>query len=212
MAVCKTCGKKYSKWAAPVSASGACPECFESELQREREAEAKEEVSVCENTSGENVDEPTTSSPIFLGCALIVISGFVLLLFGTFVASAFHSPLVSTLRGLEWFATLFANLVVAFCCFPAFTRTKNRAFLFISFAALSFAYGALFSLLLGAGAPAARWRISHLQAQWYYATRYATGIIGLILYAYGIASLARRAQVFHSPDAAADRRHEPTSL
>ena len=212
MAVCKVCGKKYSKWAAPLSARGACSECFESELQRERETEAKEEVSARENTSGEKVDEPTTSSPILLGCALIVVTGFVLLLFVTFIASAFHSPLLSTLRGLEWFTTLFANLMIALCCFPAFTRTKNRAFLFIGFAALSFAYGALFSLLLGTGAPAARWRISHLQAQWYYATRYATGIIGLVLYAYGIASLARRAQVFHSPDAAADRRHEPTSL
>jgi len=45
MAFCKTCGKKYSKWTTPVSARGVCDDCFESELNSGREAQAKESVS-----------------------------------------------------------------------------------------------------------------------------------------------------------------------
>src|SRR3954468_14556592 len=40
MSVCKTCGKKYSKWTTPVSARGICRECFESKLARERNEES----------------------------------------------------------------------------------------------------------------------------------------------------------------------------
>lgn len=36
MAVCKTCGIKYSKWITPVSARGICAACFETELSKER--------------------------------------------------------------------------------------------------------------------------------------------------------------------------------
>jgi hypothetical protein len=39
VAICKTCGKKYSKWATPVSARGVCGECFEAELSHEAEVE-----------------------------------------------------------------------------------------------------------------------------------------------------------------------------
>ena len=39
MAICKTCGKKYSKWATPVSARGVCGECFVAELSHEAEVE-----------------------------------------------------------------------------------------------------------------------------------------------------------------------------
>jgi hypothetical protein len=39
MAICKTCGKKYSKWTTPVSARGACRQCFEAELGHEAEIE-----------------------------------------------------------------------------------------------------------------------------------------------------------------------------
>ena len=42
MAICKTCGKKYSKWTTPVSARGVCTDCFEVELNREREVEQKQ--------------------------------------------------------------------------------------------------------------------------------------------------------------------------
>jgi len=43
--------------------------------------------------------------------------------------------------------------------------------------------------------------MSHLQAQWYYATRYVIAIVGFILYACGIVSLARRAKELRSPKA-----------
>jgi hypothetical protein len=45
VAICKTCGKKYSKWTTPVSARGVCGECFEAELGGEREVAPPEDVS-----------------------------------------------------------------------------------------------------------------------------------------------------------------------
>ena len=50
MAICKTCGTKYNKWATPVSAAGVCSDCFESELNNEREAVAEEDMSALEMT------------------------------------------------------------------------------------------------------------------------------------------------------------------
>jgi hypothetical protein len=44
MAICKTCGKKYSKLATPVSARGICDDCFEVELRGEREVALREDV------------------------------------------------------------------------------------------------------------------------------------------------------------------------
>jgi hypothetical protein len=35
MSICRKCGKKYSKWATPVSAKGVCAECFQRELRNE---------------------------------------------------------------------------------------------------------------------------------------------------------------------------------
>lgn len=201
MAVCKTCGKKYSKWNTPVSARGVCPECFEEVLESERETQAREHASAPENASGEEVGESAKPSVFPLAFAVIVVAGLILLLFASFIAGAFHSPLLTTLRGMEWFTMFFVNLVVVFYSFPAFARTKDRAFLCIAFAALSFAYGALFTLLLGVRAPATAWHISRLQARWYYAIRYITGIVGLVLYGYGIISLARRAKELRLPKA-----------
>jgi hypothetical protein len=133
----------------------------------ERETEAKQQASVSDNMAGDNVDEPgTPASVILLACALFLVAALVLLLFGTFVASAFQSSLLSTLRGVEWFASLFANLVVVFYSFPAFRRTKDRAFLCIAFAALSFAYGTLFTMLFGLRGAAIRWHVSQSQAKW----------------------------------------------
>ena len=37
MAICRTCGNKYSKWTTPVSAKGTCRDCFEAELKIETE-------------------------------------------------------------------------------------------------------------------------------------------------------------------------------
>ena len=46
MAICKTCGTKYSKWAAPVSAGGLCPPCFESVLSDEPDVKPEEPVAL----------------------------------------------------------------------------------------------------------------------------------------------------------------------
>lgn len=45
MSVCKTCGKKYSKWITPVSARGVCGDCFEAELSQEGKAEPQIDVA-----------------------------------------------------------------------------------------------------------------------------------------------------------------------
>ncbi|MEY2487337.1 MAG: hypothetical protein QOH39_2985 [Verrucomicrobiota bacterium] len=42
MAICKGCGRKYSKWTTPVSARGVCRECFESELENESAAKPQQ--------------------------------------------------------------------------------------------------------------------------------------------------------------------------
>jgi hypothetical protein len=82
---------------------------------------------------------------------------------------------------------------VACYAFPAFKRTKKRAFLALGFAALIFAYGALFPVLaLAALSPGSR-----SQIQWYYAAIHASAIVGLLLYAYAAVSLARSAKASH---------------
>jgi hypothetical protein len=53
MAICKTCGKKYSKWATPVSARGVCCDCFEVELRNEREVEPQQQLSSRATASAE---------------------------------------------------------------------------------------------------------------------------------------------------------------
>lgn len=45
MAICKTCGAKYSKWTTPVSAHGICGRCFEAELSNDREAEQQKDLT-----------------------------------------------------------------------------------------------------------------------------------------------------------------------
>jgi hypothetical protein len=42
MAICKTCGKKYSRWTVPVSARGVCSDCFEAEVNSERKVQAED--------------------------------------------------------------------------------------------------------------------------------------------------------------------------
>ena len=49
MAICKTCGKKYSKWAAPVSARGVCSGCFEAELSKNMKVKPQKDVSSSRN-------------------------------------------------------------------------------------------------------------------------------------------------------------------
>jgi membrane protease YdiL (CAAX protease family) len=43
--VCKTCGKKYSRWTTPVSARGECRKCFEAGLLQERQLQPKPNVA-----------------------------------------------------------------------------------------------------------------------------------------------------------------------
>ena len=104
-----------------------------------------------------------------------------------FIMTVYQAPHLSRLRDAGVLVQLFANLVVAFYAFPAFTRTKKRAFLALGFAALIFAYAAIFIVL----AAAALTQTSRSQAQSYYAAIYVSDIIALLLYTYGIVSLAR---------------------
>ena len=106
----------------------------------------------------------------------------------------YRESLVSVLNRTTGLATFFANVAVLFYAFPAFTRTKDRCFLSIALAALMFAYGALFGLVLSVRPPILTSHISHLEATWYSATRYSTTIGALILYAYGVIALIRRGQ------------------
>ncbi len=130
---------------------------------------------------------------VMLGSVLIGL--LLLLIVVAFIMTVYQAPRLSRLRDADVLVQLFANLVVAFYAFPAFTRTKRRAFVALGFAALMFAYAAIFTVL----ASAALSQTSRSQAQWYYATIHASGIVGLLLYAYGAVSLARSAS-------ASDRR------
>ena len=104
-----------------------------------------------------------------------------------FIMTVYQAPHLSRLRDANVLVQLFENLVAAFYAFPTFTRTKRRAFLALCFAALIFAYVAIFNVLVSAALA----QISRSQAQWYYAAIYASNIVALLLYAYGIVSLAR---------------------
>jgi hypothetical protein len=131
---------------------------------------------------------------VILGSVLIAL--LLLLVVVAFGMTVYQSPHLSRFRDADVLVQLFANLVVAFYAFPAFKRTKKRAFLALGFAALIFAYAALFPVLaLASLAPGSR-----SQMQWYYAAIHASGIVGLFLYAYGAVSLARSARASdHAP-------------
>ena len=122
---------------------------------------------------------------VMLGSVLIGL--LLLTMVVAFIMTVYQAPHLSRLRDANVLVQLFANLVVAFYAFPAFTRTKRRAFLALGFAALIFAYAAIFIVLASASLTQA----SRSQAQSYYAAIYVSNIIALLLYAYGIVSLAR---------------------
>ena len=122
----------------------------------------------------------------------MVLAVLVLTLVFAFFYTMFRNPILSTLSEAAGLTSFFANLIVVLYAFPAFTRTRDRAFLCIALAALMFGYGSLFTLLLGVRPPATAWHVGHIETQWYYATRYTTAIVGLVLYAYGIVGLIRR--------------------
>ena len=101
-------------------------------------------------------------------CALL-LGGFLLLLVGALVFGAFHSSLLTWLRDAIRFAQFFANLLIVFFAFPAFLRTRDRAFLCLSAAALCFGYTGLFSILFGIGPPTTGpHHMSGVEAHWYY--------------------------------------------
>jgi len=94
MSVCKTCGKKYSKWITPVSARGVCGDCFEAELAQERKAEPQVDVAPLPVTaappSDGNADslgekarpQPVVAVDVFvetLGVTLVFFGGRILL-------------------------------------------------------------------------------------------------------------------------------------
>jgi hypothetical protein len=96
MSFCKTCGKKYSKWTTPVSARGVCRNCFESELNSEREAQPEEEVSAAQVAPTEKRHVPiritsfiprTRSKVVFvlvMSCYSFTLSAFI----GTWAGTA----------------------------------------------------------------------------------------------------------------------------
>jgi O-antigen/teichoic acid export membrane protein len=125
---------------------------------------------------------------VMLGSVLIGLLLLTMVL--AFIMTVYQAPHLSRLRDANVLVQIFANLVVAFYAFPAFTRTIRRAFLALGFAVLIFAYAAIFIVLTSA----ALTQTSRSQAQSYYAAIYASNIVALLLYAYGIVSLERTAK------------------
>ena len=80
----------------------------------------------------------------------VLIGLLLLTMVVAFIMTVYQAPHLSRLRDANVLVQLFANLVVAFYAFPAFIRAKRRAFLALGFAALIFAYGAIFSVLASA--------------------------------------------------------------
>ena len=143
---------------------------------------------------GEIRDDRDNSALTFLaGAGAIVIAVALLLMVAMLFYAIFRWPTLARFRDAEELMTLLANLAVTCCAFPAYLRTKRRAFLAVGFAALIFAYGTIFSMILTSHSTA-RWRTTHSQAQWYFASRHITNIIALLLYSYGFISLAKSDQ------------------
>jgi hypothetical protein len=147
-------------------------------------------------TPSDATDDEQKADTASAGTGIVMFGGvliglLLLLIVIAFVMTAYQAPRLSRLRDANVLVQLVANLVVAFYAFPAFTRTKRRAFIALGFAALILAYAAIFTVL----ASATLSQTSRSQAQWYYAAIHASGIVGLLLYAYGAVSLARSARV-----------------
>src|SRR5436309_3072400 len=63
MAICKTCGRKYSRWITPVNAKEVCTDCFLSELENESQTDANEHLSAPRSTPSNLDDAPAEGSP-----------------------------------------------------------------------------------------------------------------------------------------------------
>jgi hypothetical protein len=126
-----------------------------------------------------------------IGCAGSIVGAFIVLLFITYVVMWFQKPSLRIVGSIERWVYFIANVVVACYCFPAHRASKQRAFLYLAFAALAFAYGTLFTLLFGSRLPAGS---SSSQLLLFYGLRHFIDTAGLVLYAAGVVSLAREAQ------------------
>jgi hypothetical protein len=142
-------------------------------------------------TNSANEKPRRTVSQSIIGCSGVTLGVLIFLLFVGYVISAFERPSLTSFGGFERWASFFANVVVAFYCFPAFKASKQRAFLYLAFAGLLFAYGSLFTLLFGQRLSPAL--TSRAQVLFYYGTRHLANTIGLVLYTWGVVLLARRA-------------------
>jgi hypothetical protein len=63
VAICKTCGRKYSRWDTPVSAKGVCAQCFALELENESRTDPKEHLSATRSTPSHLDDASAEPSP-----------------------------------------------------------------------------------------------------------------------------------------------------
>ena len=126
-----------------------------------------------------------------IGLAGSIVAALIVLLFITYVVTWFQKPSTRIVGSIERWVYFIGNVVVACYCFPAFKASRRRAFLYLAFAALGFAYGALFTLLFGPRLPAGS---SHSQLVLYYGLQHLIQTVGLVLYAAGVVSLARDAQ------------------
>jgi hypothetical protein len=89
VAICNTCGRKYSKWVTPVSARGVCDKCFQIELAKENEVLPQEplislEIVAPAQTRTRRVRKtsfiPRTRSPVafalVMACYCITLTSF----------------------------------------------------------------------------------------------------------------------------------------
>ena len=144
-----------------------------------------------ESTTVEDKRPESSLTSTLGGCVGVVVGVLILFLFIGYVVDAVQRPRLAIVGVAERWAYLAANVIVACYCFPAFKATKQRAFLYLAFAALSFAYGSLFTLLFGERLPSPT---SRAQLLIYYGGRHFVETVGLVLYAWGVILLARRAQ------------------
>jgi len=120
-----------------------------------------------------------------------IVAMLIVLLFITYLVTWFQKPSLGIVGSIQRWVYFIGNIVVACYCFPAYRATKQRAFLYLAFAALGFAYGMLFTLLFGPRLPAGS---SRLQLVLFYGIKHFIETAGLVLYVGGVVSLAREAQ------------------
>jgi hypothetical protein len=129
MAICKTCGAKYSKWTTPVSAGGLCDDCFTTVLNSEREVKPEEQQSSAATLPSErrNVrirftsfiprSRSKTVFALAMSCYCVTLSYFI----GTWAralrikppAAFYLSGGIADVIGLLVFAPIFESLILS---------------------------------------------------------------------------------------------------